>query len=173
MSEDCTASNGERLDRLIEVMHHFHCREPGELEDLLELPEDSLTVLFRDSDCVLSKEAEDGLARAGVRRSYISDGSGTMLDDSVDTERLAVMTRHAAHLLQVICGARARLELAGERLPGSHRVTDGRPRPTALEEELIALLIEVLNDPVTRERLLKFVRAEAENRRRQGPGPLL
>ncbi|MBW7996126.1 MAG: hypothetical protein FVQ81_06045 [Candidatus Glassbacteria bacterium] len=173
MTEDCVAKDPEQLDRLLEVMHHFHCREPGELEELLELPAESLTGLFSGSAGGLSEEAERGLARAGVREQYIRDGSGSMLEDAIDVERLAVMARHAAHLLKVICRVREKLgaEGSGPLLP--HLVTDGRRHPTALEEELINLLIEALNDPQTRERLLKFVRKEAENRYRSGPQPLL
>lgn len=169
MNSDGKLEDPQRLDRLIEVMHHFHCREPAELEELLELPDDSLTAMFRKRSAALPREVEDGLYRCGVRRAYIRHGSGSMLDDGIDANRLKVMMRHAAHLLKVICRARVQLEGAGERLLAPYHVTDGRQRPTALEEELINLLIEALNDPQTRERLLGFVRKEAENRGRPGP----
>jgi len=35
------------LDHLVEVMRHFHCDEPTELEHLLKLPPESLVELFR------------------------------------------------------------------------------------------------------------------------------
>jgi hypothetical protein len=147
----------ERLDRLIEVMHHFHCREPGELEELLELPEGSLARMFRENGTELAPEVESAMVRAGVREQFLRDGCGSML----------------AHLLRVIATARLKLEQAGAR-PGLPRhVTDGSQRPTALEEELINLLIEALSDPSARERLLKFIRKEAENRYRPGPRVLL
>ena len=173
MVDEFSYNAPERLDRLIEVMHHFHCREPGELEELLELPEGSLARMFRENGTELAPAVESAMVQAGVREQYLRDGCGSMLADTVDTERLGIMVRHAAHLLRVIATARLKLDQAGAR-PGLPRhVTDGSQRPTALEEELIKLLIEALSDPSARERLLKFIRKEAENRYRPGPRVLL
>ncbi len=169
MVNDEKTKDTQQLDRLMEVMQHFYCREPGELEDLLELPGDSLTRVFRKGAGTISTEAEKRLVACGVSREFIRHGRGAMLDESVDTQRLEAMTRHAAHLLKVICKVRRKLGEAGAMMDLPRRVSDGRPRPTALEEELINLLVEALNDPRIRERLLKFVRSETENRGRPGP----
>ncbi len=169
MVSDKSTQDTQQLDRLMEVMQHFYCREPAELEDLLELPGDSLTRVFRKGAGTISGEAEARLIACGVSREFIRNGRGAMLDETVDGDRLEAMTRHAAHLLKVICKMRGKLEKAGEMKDLPRRVSDGRPRPTGLEEELINLLVEALNDPRMRERLLKFVRSETENR--GGPGP--
>ncbi len=169
MVSDNKSGDTQQLDRLMEVMQHFQCREPGELEDLLELPGDSLTKVFRKGMGTISPEAETRLITCGVSREFIRHGRGAMLAEMVDAGRLEVMTRHAAHLLKVICKAHRKLEDSGEMVDLPRRVTDGRPSPTELEEELINLLVEALNDPQIRERLLKFVRSEAENRGRPGP----
>ena len=58
----------EVLDRLMEVMHHFHCEEPKELERLLKLPEDSLVGLFRTHSADLPRNIVRVLEAAGIRR---------------------------------------------------------------------------------------------------------
>ena len=154
----------EPLDRLVEVMRHFHCGEPRELENLLRLPEDSLLGLFRERSRELPETVVRSLEAAGIRREFILRGSGMMLSDKMDAGRLRVMKRHAAHLLNVICGADRALG-EGEGFCGiPPHVTDSRIEPVVIEEELIKLLIEALSSKSSRESLLRFIRSEAANR---------
>lgn len=161
-------SNGESfpevLDRLVEVMRHFHCEEPKELERLLKLPEDSLAGLFCTRSADLPRNVVRVLEAAGVRREFMVHGRGSMFSDAVDLERLEVMKRHAAHLLKVIYSNYRLLRRKGEELGIPLHVTDRRTEQTAIEEELITLLIEALSDKTSREGLLTFIRAEASNR---------
>ena len=161
------------LDRLVEVMRHFHCGEPGELEKLLMLPEDSLLGLFRAHSLELPETVVRTLEAAGIRREFILRGSGMMLSDKMDEERLIVLKRHAAHLLKVICGADRALG-GGKGLSGiPPHVTDSRIEPVVIEEELISLLIEALSSKNSRESLLQFIRSEAANRAASHPGSAL
>src|SRR3990172_155582 len=100
---NCSSCHCELLDRLVEVMHYFHCEEPEELENLLRLPKDSLTSLFRTGARELPVELLSILGSAGVRKEFITSGSGSLLSDTMDSDRLEVMKRHAAHLLKIIC----------------------------------------------------------------------
>ena len=154
----------EVLDRLVEVMRHFHCEEPKELERLLNLPEDSLVGLFRTHSADLPRNIVRVLEAAGIRREFMVHGRGSMFSDTVDRQRLEVMKRHAAHLLKVICSNYRLLRRKGEELCVPLHVTDRRIEQTAIEEELINLLIEALSDKTSRDRLLTFIRAEASNR---------
>jgi len=161
-------NNGESfpevLDRLMEVMSHFHCEEPKELERLLKLPEDSLVVLFRTRSAHVPRNVARVLEAAGVTRDYMIHGRGSMFSDSMDLERLEVMKRHAAHMLKVICNNYRLLRRKRGGLGIPLHVTDRRTEQTAVEEELINLLIEALSDRTSRERLLKFIQTEASNR---------
>lgn len=154
----------EVLDRLVEVMRHFHCEEPKELERLLKLPEDNLVGLFLTHSADLSRNVVRVLEAAGIRREFMVHGRGSMFSDTVDRQRLEVMKRHAAHLLKVICSNYRLLRRKGEELGVPLHVTDRRIEQTAIEEELINLLIEALSDKTSRDRLLTFIRAEASNR---------
>ena len=154
----------EVLDRLVEVMRHFHCEEPKELERLLKLPEDSLVGLFRTRSADLPRNVVRVLEAAGIRREFTVHGRGSMFSDTVDPQRLELMKRHAAHLLKVICNNYRLLRRKGEELGIPLHVTDRRTEQTAIEEELINLLIEALSDKASRERLLTFIRTEASNR---------
>ena len=154
----------EVLDRLVEVMRHFHCEEPKELERLLKLPEDSLVGLFLTHSADLPRNVVRVLEAAGIRREFMVHGRGSMFSDTVDRQRLEVMKRHAAHLLKVICSNYRLLRRKGEELGVPLHVTDRRIEQTAIEEELINLLIEALSDKTSRDRLLTFIRAEASNR---------
>lgn len=154
----------EVLDRLVEVMRHFHCEEPKELERLLKLPEDSLVGLFLTHSADLPRNVVRVLEAAGIRREFMVHGSGSMFSDTVDRQRLEVMKRHAAHLLKMICSNYRLLRRKGEELGVPLHVTDRRIEQTAIEEELINLLIEALSDKTSRDRLLTFIRAEASNR---------
>ncbi|MFH1070272.1 MAG: hypothetical protein V1794_11685 [Candidatus Glassbacteria bacterium] len=160
----CAACSCGLLDRLMEVMRHFHCEDPEELESLLRLPKDSLTTLFRNQAENLPETVLRVLGSAGVRKEFITAGTGSLLADSMDGDRLEVLKRHAAHLLKVICKYSKTYERSqGPRLFPPH-VTDGRPDPIAIEEELINLLIEALSEKETRDCLLEFIRMEAANR---------
>ncbi|HUU30115.1 MAG TPA: hypothetical protein VM123_20110 [archaeon] len=163
----------EVLDRLVEVMHHFHCEEPKELERLLRLPEDCILKLFRKRSSKLPVRLVRVLEQAGVRRDFLLHCKGSMLSDTVDSRRLEVMKRHAAHLLEVVCSARQALlsDDGAKKIP--LHVTDGQSEPAAIEEELINLLIEALGDRGSRERLLQFIRSEVSNRLESGPGVYL
>lgn len=164
-----TANQGQSpdlLDRLVEVMRHFHCSEPRELERLLGLPEESLPPLLRSRSPVLPSAVLEGLERAGVRREFLLEGRGSMLTDRIDAERLAVMKRHAARLLGTVLEAQRRLSGPAPRRP--MQVTDGSADPAATEEELINLLVEALGDHELRDRLLQLIRADTANHRRPG-----
>ncbi len=154
----------EVLDRLVEVMRHFHCEEPKELERLLKLPEDSLVGLFLTHSADLPRNVVRVLEAAGIRREFMVHGRGSMFSDTVDRQGLEVMKRHAAHLLKVICSNYRLLRRKGEKLGVPLHVTDRRIEQTAIEEELINLLIEALSDKTSRDHLLTFIRAEASNR---------
>ena len=154
----------EVLDRLVEVMRHFHCEEPKELERLLKLPEDSLVDLFRTRNAALPRNVVRVIEAAGVRRKFMVHGRGSMFSDTLDTGQLDIMKRHAAQLLKVICSNYRFLRRKGEEPGIPFHVTNRRTEQTAIEEELINLLIEALSDKTSRERLLTFIRAEAANR---------
>ena len=92
----------EVLDRLVEVMRHFHCEEPKELERLLKLPENSLVDLFHKRNAALPSNIVVVLDAAGIRRQFMVHGRGSMFSDTLDPEQLDIMKRHAAQLLKVM-----------------------------------------------------------------------
>ena len=153
------------LDRVVDVMRHFHCAEPRELEYLLGLPEDALAALFRNRTGRLPPEVVKAMEVAGVRQDFLRRRTGSMLSDSIDSGRLEVMKRHAAILLRLICRARSILSQTEGQALTPIRVAEGKTDPVAIEEELINLLIEVLKDKDSRDSLIKFIRADIANRK--------
>ncbi|MBN2290171.1 MAG: hypothetical protein JXQ83_12625 [Candidatus Glassbacteria bacterium] len=152
------------LDRVVEVMRHFHCTEPRDLEYLLGLRADTLAGLSRERTDRLPPEVSEAMQAAGVRREFLRQGTGTMLSDSIDPGRLEVMKRHAAIMLQLLAKADLVLSRAERQSVTPLLVAEGRSDPVAVEEELINLLIEALKDSGSRERLIKFIRADIANR---------
>jgi hypothetical protein len=161
--------SAEILDRLVEIMRHFHCEEPGEFEKLLRLRKDSILRLFQGKSVNLQGNAIRILGRAGIRREFITQGKGSMLSDTCDFGRLEIMKRHAAHLLKVIFSLEQSLSATG--IPP--HVTDAQEDSITIDEELINLLLEALGDKTSRERLLQFIRTEAANRGRRIPEGLI
>jgi len=161
--------SAEVLDRLVEVMRHFHCEEPGEFEKLLRLREDSILSLFQGKSINLQGNVIRILGRAGIRREFILQGKGSMLSDTCDSGRLVIMKRHAAHLLKVILSLEQSLSAAGGQRGIPPHVTDAQEDSVTIDEELINLLLQALGDKTSRERLLQFIRTEAANRGRRIP----
>ena len=153
------------LDRVVDVMRHFHCAEPRDLEYLLGLPADTLAALFRNRTGRLPPEVIEAMETAGVRRGFLRQRTGTMLSDSIDSGRLEVMKRHAGILLRVLCKARSLLSQADRQTVIPMCVAEGRTDPVAIEEELINLLIEVLKNKDSRDSLVRFIRADVANRK--------
>jgi hypothetical protein len=153
------------LDRLVDVMRHFHCGDLRDLGYLLGLPSKALTSLFRNPTGKLPAEVVRAMEAAGVQPVYLKNGTGSMLSEVIDSVRLEVMKRHAAILLRLICSARSFLSESVDKTPTLIYAADGLREPVAIEEELINLLIEALNDTNSRERLIKFIRADIANRK--------
>ena len=153
------------LDRVVDVMRHFHCAEPRDLEYLLGLPADTLATLFRNRTGRLPPEVIEAMETAGVRRGFLRQRTGSMLSDSIDSGRLEVMKRHAGILLRVLCRAQSLLSQADRQTVIPICVAEGRTDPVAIEEELINLLIEALKDKDSRDSLVKFIRADVANRK--------
>jgi len=155
------------LDRVVEVMRHFHCAEPEDLEYVLGLPADALAALFRNRSAQLPAEVVKAMETAGVRRDFLRGRSGSMLRDSIGPARLEVMKRHAAIILRWICRVQSVLSRADRQAELPVRVAEGKTDPVAIEEELVNLLIEALKDSGSRERLIKFIRADIANRKQE------
>ncbi|MEA2063101.1 MAG: hypothetical protein U9P14_05335 [Gemmatimonadota bacterium] len=156
----------DMLDRVVEVMRHFLCADPRELEYVLGLPEDTLAAVFHKRAGGLPEEVIEAMVSAGVRREYLLLGAGSMLSETVSLARLEVMKRHLSVLMRLICRARDRLSREnGGTAVMPLRVADGRPDPVAIDEELINLLLEALRDKGTRERLVQFIRSDLANRK--------
>ncbi|MCE5270342.1 hypothetical protein LLH00_03565 [bacterium] len=152
------------LDRVLEVMRHFYCQSPEELESMLALAPDSLSGAFRRREPSLAPEVLDSLVRSGVRAEYILRGEIPMLQEHIDRGSLDTLYRFSARLLVLLAESEAALHSCAPARTPTRRTTDNQGEPVSLDEQLASLLAEALRDRKLRERLLEFIRKEASNR---------
>ncbi len=152
------------LDRVLEVMRHFYCQSPEELESMLALAPDSLSGPFRRRESVLAPEVLEALVRSGVRAEYILRGEIPMLREQLDRGSLDSLYRFSARLLVILAESEVSLRSCTPARTRARRTTDNQGEPVSLDEQLASLLAEALRDRQLRERLLEFIRNEASNR---------
>ena len=155
------------IDRFIDILRHFYCQEPEELERVLNLPDnffsDGLFKCKQNSIDYFMKEIEV----AGISGKYLIGKDDFMFDSkrsAYPDDPLAV--RIVAHLLSLLCVSGREdkeMRIKTNLKSRSSMVADKKNGEPAVDQELVVLLVEALRDSTSRERLINFIRAESSN----------
>ena len=155
---------GLLIDRFLDILRHFYCQEPEELEKILDLPSN----YFADKLLTGNLESTEYFLRmiemSGISKDYLTGKVDFMFDTgkrAYPEDTLAV--RIVTHLLQILC-EQVRVGGSDEDTNKlSAMVADKKGGEPAVDQELVVLLVEALRDSTSRERLINFIRSESSN----------
>ena len=155
---------GLSIDRFIDVLRHFYCQEPEELERILDLPGNYFADKLLTGNLESTEYFLKMVEMSGISKDYLTGKTDFMFDTSkraYPSDSLAV--RIVTHLLQILC---EQVRLGGFDEDSSKRssmVADKKSGEPAVDQELVVLLVEALRDSTSRERLINFIRSESSN----------
>lgn len=155
---------GLSIDRFIDILRHFYCQEPEELERILNLPHNFFADKLLTGNLKSTEHFLKMIEMVGISRDYLTGKGDFMFDtgkDAYPDDSLAVRT--VTHFLQILCEHNRAGGIDKDSIKRSSMVADKKGGEPAVDQELVVLLVEALRDSTSRERLINFIRAESSN----------